>query len=54
MSRDLKGVLQREHAEIGLFVTLRESWTPMRQKAATGGVYYSVSSGKDCPRSRSP
>ena len=50
MVRDLKGVLEREKAEIGLFVTLEESSAPMRQEAATGGVYHSELSGKDYPR----
>jgi site-specific DNA-methyltransferase (adenine-specific) len=50
MIRDLKGVLEREKAEIGLFVTLEQPSGPMRQEAATGGVYHSELSGKDYPR----
>ena len=50
MVRDLKGVLEREHAEIGLFVTLEEPSGPMRQEAATAGVYHSALSGRDYPR----
>jgi site-specific DNA-methyltransferase (adenine-specific) len=47
MIRDLKGVLEREKAEIGLFVTLDEPSAPMRQEAATAGVYHSDLSGRD-------
>jgi site-specific DNA-methyltransferase (adenine-specific) len=47
MIRDLKGVLDREKAEIGLFVTLDEPSAPMRQEAATAGVYRSDLSGRD-------
>jgi site-specific DNA-methyltransferase (adenine-specific) len=50
MVRDLKGVLEREKAEIGLFVTLEEPSAPMRQEAATGGVYHSDLSGRDYQR----
>ena len=50
MIRDLKGVLERERAEIGLFVTLEEPSAPMRQEAATGGVYHSALSGRDYQR----
>jgi site-specific DNA-methyltransferase (adenine-specific) len=50
MIRDLKGVLEREHAEIGLFVTLDEPSAPMRQEAATAGVYHSDLSGRDYQR----
>ncbi len=47
MIRDLKGVLEREKAEIGLFVTLDEPSAPMRLEAATAGVYHSDLSGRD-------
>jgi len=50
MVRDLKGVLDREKAEIGLFVTLEEPSGPMRQEAATAGSYQSPLSGRDYPR----
>ena len=50
MVRDLKGVLEREKAEIGLFITLEEPTAPMRQEAATAGVYHSALSGRDYPR----
>jgi DNA modification methylase len=50
MVRDLKGVLDREKAEIGLFVTLEEPTGPMRQEATTAGVYHSDLSGRDYQR----
>ena len=48
--RDLKGVLDREKAEIGLFVTLEEPSGPMKLEATTAGVYHSELSGRDYPR----
>ncbi len=48
--RDLKGVLEREKAEIGLFVTLEEPSSPMQLEATTAGVYQSALSGRDYPR----
>jgi hypothetical protein len=50
MVRDLKGVLEREKAEIGLFVTLEEPSGPMQLEATTAGVYHSELSGKDYQR----
>jgi DNA modification methylase len=50
MVRDLKGVLDREKAEIGLFVTLDEPTGPMRLEATTAGVYHSDLSGRDYQR----
>jgi site-specific DNA-methyltransferase (adenine-specific) len=50
MVRDLKGVLEREKAEIGLFITLEEPTAPMRQEAASAGLYHSELSGCDYPR----
>ncbi len=37
--RDLKGVLDRENAEIGLFITLTPPTRPMAQEAASTGIY---------------
>jgi site-specific DNA-methyltransferase (adenine-specific) len=48
--RDLKGVLDREKAEIGLFVSLEEPSAPMQLEATTAGVYHSELSGRDYPR----
>jgi hypothetical protein len=47
--RDLKGVLEREKAEIGLFVTLEEPSSTMQLEATTAGVYTSALSGRDYP-----
>ncbi len=37
--RDLKGVLEREKAPIGVLITLEEPTRPMLQEAAAGGFY---------------
>jgi len=37
--RDLKGVLEREKAPIGILITLEEPTKPMLQEAAAGGFY---------------
>ena len=37
--RDLKGVLEREQAQIGIFITLTPPTNPMRQEALATGVY---------------
>jgi DNA modification methylase len=50
MIRDLKGTLEREGAEIGLFITLEEPSKPMLVEAATAGVYTSPMDGRDYPR----
>jgi DNA modification methylase len=50
MIRDLKGTIEREGAEIGLFITLEEPSKPMLLEASTAGVYTSPISGKDYPR----
>jgi site-specific DNA-methyltransferase (adenine-specific) len=50
MVRDLKGVLEREKAEIGLFVTLDEPSGPMHLEATTAGAYQSALSGREYPR----
>jgi len=39
MVRDLKGVLDREKAPIGVFLTLQEPTRPMREEAAAAGFY---------------
>ena len=39
--RDLKGVLDREKAAIGLLITLQEPTRNMRQEEASGGFYHS-------------
>ena len=37
--RDLKGVLDREDAQIGLFITLEPPTGPMEQEAISAGIY---------------
>lgn len=37
--RDLRGVLDREKAEIGVLISLQEPTQPMRTEAASGGFY---------------
>lgn len=46
MIRDLGHVVERENAQIGLFVTLAEPTRPMREEAATAGYYESATTGK--------
>ncbi|HYM21090.1 MAG TPA: DNA methyltransferase [Candidatus Kapabacteria bacterium] len=49
MIRDLKGVLEREKAEIGIFVTLAEPSKPMVTEAVAAGFYESPV-GKSYPK----
>ncbi len=37
--RELKGVLEREKASVGVFITLEEPTRPMREEAAAAGLY---------------
>lgn len=39
--RDLRGVIEREKAEIGVLITLEDATKPMRTEAAAGGIYKS-------------
>ena len=39
--RDLRGVIEREEAEMGVVITLEESTKPMRTEAASAGFYHS-------------
>jgi hypothetical protein len=39
--RDLRGVLDREHAEIGVLLCMEEPTGPMRKEAASAGFYKS-------------
>jgi len=43
--RDLRGVVEREDAEIGVLITMNEPTKPMRAEAATAGLYRSGSEG---------
>ena len=48
--RDLIGVLDREKAALGLFITLEEPSRDMEAEAAAAGVYHSEVWGRDYPR----
>ena len=48
--RDLKGVVERENAAMGLFISLEEPTGPMRQEAVAGGFFHSDLWQKDFPR----
>lgn len=48
--RDLRGVIDREEAEIGVLITLEEPTQPMRREVASGGFYTSHSWNKKYPR----
>jgi len=43
--RDLRGVVERENAEIGLLITMNEPTQPMRTEAAAADFYHSGSEG---------
>ena len=48
--RDLKGVVDREKAAMGLFITLEPSTEPMRVEAVSAGFYHSALWDKDYPK----
>ena len=49
--RDLRGVVEREKAAIGVFITLEPPTEPMRSEAASAGIYVSSELGsKKYPR----
>jgi DNA modification methylase len=48
--RDLVGVLDREKAEMGVFLTMEEPTGPMKREAASGGFYTSPFDHKNYPR----
>ena len=48
--RDLRGVLDREGAEIGVLISMNEPTKPMKTEAATAGFYRSQWTRKDYPR----
>lgn len=50
MVRDLGHVVQREHAQIGVLITMTEPTQPMRTEAASVGFYHSSYFGRDYPR----
>jgi len=48
--RDLRGVIEREKAELGVLISMMEPTQPMRAEAAGAGFYVSAWSGKSYPR----
>lgn len=48
--RDLKGVLEREKAAIGVLISMQEPPGPMKTEAVTAGFYESALWGKKYPR----
>ena len=48
--RDLKGTVEREKADLGLFITLEEPTKAMRTEAASVGFYHSDVWQRDYPR----
>ena len=50
MIRDLVAVIEREKAEIGLFVTLEEPTKPMRTEAVAKGLYICPHNGMQYPK----
>lgn len=46
--RDLRGVIEREHAQIGVLISLHESTQPMRTEAAGAGFYTSPWGNHPC------
>lgn len=48
--RDLKGVLEREKAEIGVYICIEEATKPMRAEAAEAGFYHSDTWNRDYPK----
>ena len=48
--RDLKGVVEREKAAMGLFISLDEPTRDMRAEAASGGLYHSDVWQRDFPK----
>jgi hypothetical protein len=48
--RDLRGVVEREKAAIGVLITLEPATPPMRKEAVAAGYYHSPGFNKDYPR----
>ena len=48
--RDLKGVVEREQAALGLFVSLEPPTREMQREAASGGIYHSELWERDLPK----
>ncbi len=48
--RDLRGVLDREQAEIGVLISMEDPTGPMRKEAASAGYYHSPGWGTSHPK----
>ena len=48
--RDLKGVLEREKAAIGVLISMQEATSPMKTEAVTAGFYESALWGRKYPK----
>jgi site-specific DNA-methyltransferase (adenine-specific) len=48
--RELRGVVEREKATLGVLITMKEPTQPMRAEAASGGCYSSPGWHKTYPR----
>jgi hypothetical protein len=48
--RELRGVVDRERAAMGVLITLHPPTNPMKSEAASAGVYHSPVDGADYPR----
>jgi DNA modification methylase len=48
--RDLKGVLEREKASIGVLISMQEATSPMKTEAVTAGFYESALWGRKYPK----
>ena len=48
--RDLKGVVEREKAAMGLFISLQKPTAPMNSESASGGFYHSDLWQRDFPK----
>ena len=50
MVRDLKGVMEREKADIGIFICVIKPTREMEREAASAGVYVDAQTGQSYPR----
>jgi hypothetical protein len=48
--RDLRGVMERDNADLGVLITMAEPTQPIRAEAAGAGFYHSPGWSKDYPR----
>jgi hypothetical protein len=48
--RELRGVVDRENAALGVLITMQEPTQPMRAEAASGGFYTSPGWNRSYPR----